>query len=372
MKGMITRKALLWVLLPTLVLGVSCERTDEVLSESVRFSMSASGDKETRTAYSGDGTKDAQGLLTKERIDWEVNDLVTIYSPEAMKTDWSHYADYKVTSVSTHDASYVTHATGDLMSHAEVVASDGGKGLTWEVGTNHFYGMYPSKAMFSSTDDGYSWIAMNEKTMKATIPADQTGRLTWTGLTGTGNIVGTPDMRYAWMFSNGATGTKGQSDPVHLVFYPKFTAFEFTIGSGENDSVTLSSFKLETLASGAYVAGNFSLDGDTGAVTVNNDAARTNNVTFTFPTGTVVTPSKSLTFTVFALPKDLTKMRITFTGTEIGTRTLDLNTIDGTALDFNGCWKYRIYGLRFPNLLIAVGEDILWDLEAHGEPINWY
>jgi hypothetical protein len=308
------------------------------------------------------------GVLKKERIDWLVNDQITVYSPEAMKTDWSHSADYKVNAVSMHDDSGVTPSGNNLMSHATVTATDG-TGLTWEAGTtNHFYGMYPSAVKFTSTDAGYGWIGLNETVMKGMIPTAQS--LTWTGLTGAGDVTGAPDMRYAFMYAT-ATGVKGNSE-VNLVFKPKFTAFEFTIGSGENAVVHPTSFKLETTASGAFVVGKFSYNGDSQALSVETDAS--NNLTVTFPTGTAITPSKPLRFTVFCLPVNLTSVRIRFWGTELGEegRKLDLNDGSGNPLTFTACKKYRISGLNFPQLLTAQGEDILWDLEAHGESMIWY
>ena len=361
MKRKMMKDSLTWMML-SLVLVVSCTKSGAPSSESVCFSVGLAGNGITRTAYSHDGTY-TDGVLTKERIDWSDGDLVTVYSPEAMKTDWTHDADYRVVSHQT--------SSDNLMSRAAVVATDAaGKGLTWEAGTtNHFYGMYPSAGMFGSSDVGYGWIALDEKTLKGTIPAAQT--LTWTGRTGSGDIKGSPDMRYAWMFAK-ASGRKGD-DEVNLVFYPKFTAFEFTIGSGENPTVTLSSFKLETTdtASGAFLTGNFSMDGDSEAVTVASTGA-TKAITVNFPSGTVVTPEKSLTFTVLALPKDLTKLQIWFTGTEIGERKLVLDDGDGEPLSFTACKKYRFSGLSFPSLLTATGEDIIWDLEAHGEGLKWY
>lgn len=372
------QRILLWGLMAlVMALVVSCTKSNLSNRSSVRFTIGLASDG-TRTLYSGEGTV-TDGKLVKERIDWVVNDQVRVYSPEAMQTDWAHYAEYKVTS-----HTHTPH--GALMDHAEVAAMDAdGKGLTWEAGTtNHFYGMYPSPAIFRSDDPGASWIALDGSTMKGTIAADQTGLLSWTGVTGTGDITGAPDMKYAWMFAK-QTGNKGDSE-VNLVFYPKFTAFEFTIGSGENAVVHLSSFTLETTQTAnsdypyPYLAGNFSLAGDTELVSVSNTGP-SKTITVTFPEGTAVTratataDAKNLTFTVFALPVDITSLKITFTGEEIGTRTLVLKDgTDSTAspLEFTACKKYRIYGLSFPNFLVAQGEDILWDLEAHGEALKWY
>lgn len=378
MKGKTMKLSLLWLLLP-MALVSSCNKTGVVTGESVRFSVGLVSD-DTRTAYSNYTYK--VGSQAKERIDWIANDLVTVFSPQAItkiNEEDTHYSDYKVVSVSTHKE----FETDDkLMSHATVEAADGGKGLCWEEGTNNFYAMYPSAATVGFTPAEKNWIGLNNTTMKGTIPSAQT--FTWGTFTpdpaaGDPNVYfkGTPDMKYAWMFAK-QTGEKGDSE-VNLVFRPKFTAFEFTIGSGENASVTLQSFRLETEAAGAFLAGNFSIAGSSDAETVTvSSTGATSYIDVTFPVGTKVTqatasaPAKELTFTVFALPVDITSLKITFTGTEIQTRTLSLLDGSGDPLSFTACKKYRIRGLRFPNLLTAQGEDILWDLDAYGEGLNWY
>lgn len=363
MRRMMIKESLLWIILSlAMTVGQSCTKSEDEGAESVRFSMSSPSDDATRTEYSGEGTV-VDGNLVKERINWKINDLVTVYSPEATLEDGAtHTADYKVgSSVSVPD---------DLTSRATSLTTTdgGGRGLLWAYGTNHFYAMYPSKATSGFTSDERSWVGLDGTTMKGTIPSTQV-MTSWS--TSTDRIVGAPDMKYAWMFAK-QTADKGSGD-VSLVFHPKFTAFEFTVSSGENTSVTLSSFKLETMATGAdagdFVAGDFSFEGSDETFTfVSTGASKAINLAF--PSGTVVTPGKSITFTILALPVNLTKMKITFTGTEIGTRELPL-TKNGVPIDFTACKKYRIKGLKFPSLLTADGEDILWDYEAWGEDINW-
>ena len=383
------KKRIISILLPfaILIALASCTKTgDRTTYKSVNLGLTMSG-SDTRTSYSGEGTV-TDGLLTKERLDWTDGDLVTVYSPEAAMVDGvSHSADYKVVS-------HEINPTTNLRSCATVITSESsGKGLVWDTGTTYsFYGMYPSVATTGFTTTEKTWVGMNGMNMQATIPSVQGvvsytdgWIMNWSEITVSSDdpivrtptaIKGTPDMKYGWMFAK-KTGVTFTIQPVELVFYPKFTAFEFTIASGENESITLTSFKLETLTEtstsdvSAFIAGNFTYTGSTETVTVSSSGA-SNSITVNFPSGTTVTPDKSLTFTVFALPVNLTNMRITFTGDEIGTRKLTLDTATGTPLTFTPYKKYRIYGLRFPSLLTAYGEDILWDLEAHGEPLDWY
>ena len=80
--------------------------------------------------------------------------------------------------------------------------------------------------------------------------------------------------------------------------------------------------------------------------------------------GGVTVPSGEedpLTFTVFALPQDLTPLYLEFATTyESVEKTWKLNlTKDGTAINFGQCKKHRIFGLELPNneWLITYSED---------------
>ena len=361
------RIVFMFVLASGMLAGCSKHGVD---ANGIRFAASAASSS-TRTAYSGEGETNTDGALVKERIDWTDGDLISIYCPQAvvLEDESQHMADYVVTS---HMSSSSIRSRAFINPVAQS-ATGMPNGLRWGTGEHHFYAMYPSSNTVSFSTSEKAWIGLYETTMKGTIPGvlgePSTPSLTWSGLTGAGDIKGVADMRYAWMFAKATAPARAEE--VQLDFYPKFTAFEFTVGSGDNPSVTLSTFKLETSTSGVFLSGDFSLDGETGAVTVKNTGA-SNSISLTFPSGVVVTPEKKLIFTVFTLPVNLTDLKITFTGTEIGTRKLALNTAAGVPLEFDACKKYRITGLRFPNFLTAHGEDIIWDFDVHGENLVWY
>ena len=78
-----------------------------------------------------------------------------------------------------------------------------------------------------------------------------------------------------------------------------------------------------------------------------------------------------VTLTLFALPTDFTNLTLTVVGTPFGTRTLKLADKNGNMIPFTGGKKYWIKGLDLPELLMATGEDINWDVEAKGESIYW-
>ena len=286
----------------------------------IRFTASSGNSSITKTAYSGveqDG---------KERIDWIVGDEFTIWSDKAvvMYTADRHDADYVIRSVMSTNGNGEADPNGHY-SRATIEASEG-NGLQWTNATGDytFYARYPADP---GTIDGTS--------MAGTIP-DKWGQsgspqLTWETETAGGvtTVVGKPDMNYACMFAK--TTAARNASVVRLNFYPKFTAFTFVVGSGDNSEVNLTSFKLETLISGASIAGGFTLDCEDQNVSI---------------------------------------------GVEIGTRTLDLkysssSATPGSYITFGACKKYVIDNLRFPNLMISGGEDIEWNQEVSGEGIAW-
>ncbi len=328
----------------------------------IRFTASSGNSSITKTAYSGveqDG---------KERIDWIVGDEFTIWSDKAvvMYTADRHDADYVIRSVMSTNGNGEADPNGHY-SRATIEASEG-NGLQWTNATGDytFYARYPADP---GTIDGTS--------MAGTIP-DKWGQsgspqLTWETETAGGvtTVVGKPDMNYACMFAK--TTAARNASVVRLNFYPKFTAFTFVVGSGDNSEVNLTSFKLETLISGASIAGGFTLDCEDQNVSIGEGSSQSVTVNLV---GKKVTPTSSLSFTVFALPVDLTGLRITFEGVEIGTRTLDLkysssSATPGSYITFGACKKYVIDNLRFPNLMISGGEDIEWNQEVSGEGISW-
>lgn len=305
--------------------------------------VASSESSATRTSYSGvvdSGTK-------IERIDWVAEDKLTIWSDKARSTDNQPTADYEVGTITTSGSS----------SKASVTSVDA-NGLQWgndPAGTDYiFYGRYPADA---TKIDGTS--------MTGTIPATQ--KLTWDGL------VGKPDMQYAFMFAK--TTAKVNAESVILGFNPKFTAFEFVIGGGSSDDITvnLSSF---ALSAPSAISGGFSVACASGAVTATGTDAASKSIALDFSdlTGGVlpVTGDDELTVTLLAVaPATLPNLTLTITGDKIGTRVLKLQDKNGQWISFEGGKKYRITGLNLPELLNVTGENIDWDIEALLEPMIW-
>ena len=344
--------ALCLAALTALSASVSCEKTPGAGS-GVSFRAKADGTT-TKTAY-GDISGDTQDY---QMLNWVSGDRIRVYSPQAVKiyTTNEHFADYKVDGVKTEG----------ITSVATLLSSDDGNGLGWqESGTHYFYSVFPSTDI-----NGSSTITAgtgNSVTVTGTIPATQT--LSWSG------VLGTPDMRYAYMYA--ATSTAPQSQ-VDLTFRPRFTAFQFEIGPGEHTSIHLTGFTLSTTDATRPLSGTFTISGVAGSETLTCPTSGTGvSTSLTVSMDATLTTGNTLILTVFALPRELEHLSISFTGDEIGTRSLALKQED-EYISFSACKKYRFYGLSFPKVggIVASGEGIEWDgsytiSTNDGELIAW-
>lgn len=318
---------------------VSCSK--DMIGRRIGFYVRALPDGLTKTTYSGD-TQDG-----KERIDWSDGDLIQIYSDQAtMGGTGLHYADYLVSQSSVPSAD-------KPVSRAQVINADG-NGLNWGTGTHTFLAMYPSPSTVG-VQDGTSFT---NGAFSGHIPASQTvtqktGTLSWA-----------PDMRYAYMLAK-TDGIAAGASEVPLTFGPVFTAFSFTIGPGENTSVTVDSFTLQSESQ--VLAGDVTINkAQTECTITGTDTA----ISVTFSPSLVVT--SDVTFTVIVLPRDLTGLSITFSGTQIGTRTLKLADKDGVYINFPGRLKYHINNLSFPLLEdVSLADKINWEISLMAGPILW-
>ncbi len=371
--------------------GASCTKGGSLnlnFRKGVRFSasMSTSG---TRTAYSGEGTTDTGGLLTRERIDWTDGDLLRVFSPQAAQPDGStHYADYEIQSHET-----VGTPGAQLTSRATVAVKEGTEQLYWEESpgrdmVHDFFAVYPSPTTQGFTpghtleQDGVLFapetVGEDEvMTFTGVIPAEQTV----SKKAGNDNIW-LPDMRPAYMLAT-ASSTQAAADAngVTLQFIPKFSAFEFTVSAGDNPSVTLTSFSLT--ATEGYLTGAFTISQENfGIVTEGIADAKVSGggkeITVDFgPSGITVTNTQPLTFAVIALAQETSGLTVSFSGREIGDRSLELKKSDGTALSWGPYKKHRIYGIRFPRLMdVIIVDPIIWDGEYTsdaivGDAISW-
>lgn len=322
--------------------GCSRESMEKETSE-VRFGFS-SVPTTTRTEFEHAVTPSG---TTSEQVRWNIADVVTICSDKAAKLDGTtHVSQYEVSgfkSESEHDIATVdNHGTGG--------------GLRWadESSGDKFFAVYGSGAS----------ISMTGGVTGGSIPATQ--QLTWN----TEKTVGTADMDYAYMV--GVLETAYASS-VTLPMRQMYTAFQFTVASGDNDAVGLTSFTLSS--SSAALAGGFTVaypaDGKVGSLAVTPTSTDAKAITVNFPEGFQVVKDKPVTFTVLAMGQTLTNLSITFVGDVIGTRTLALKKNSGDVITFQPSTKNLINGLSFPNLLEATGEDIIWEQTAVGEDIAW-
>ena len=288
----------------------------------------------TKTVYSGDGTYIGE-TLSVERIDWVEGDRIRIYSDKAITQDGDeNYADYDVTPTSNSGAnSYAT------------ITPTGGNGLYWggEEDSNAFYSIYPSPSSgaFSTTITG--------NVITATIPEIQ-------HYTVDGNCL-RPDMNFAYMY---AAVMSEPSSSVTLSFKPMFTAFEFTIDSLDDDILELASFEMfsESCALSGVISATLTAAATSESSTVQYAFSDTEeNVRIDFENNLTITKGNPITFTVFALPMDLTNITVRFVSADGQYKTLRLKQND-EFVTFSACKKYRITSLGIPGEWTYSVEDI--------------
>ena len=309
----------------------SCDKLGRI-GKPVVFSASAHGEAATKTQYAGG----LSGSDTHEAIYWSSGDQILIQSSNTAVA---------ATPSGGASASYSLTVDGSNASFAQPGNIGDVTGLVWnETDAVTFYGVYP--ATTTTTDVGV--YSMN-------IPTSQT----YASPTASGN------MGSAYMVAK--SSVSGGADEVKLDFYPAFTAFEINMKSADG-TITLNSFAIKSTTqdlAGEYVADC------TGTWTNNKPAfsagsTRQKAVSVTFPSGTTITPSNEVSFTLLALPDDLTNLYLEVTydvsGTPI-TKTLQLKQ-SGSYMSFDGCKKHRITGLAFDG-----GAN--WRLTVNGEALPW-
>lgn len=286
----------------------------------IRFVASSVAGPGTRAEYSGQGTMSG-GLLTWERIDWKTGDEVRIWSDAAKTAAGASYSDYRVSTVTK---------KSDTRSQAPVVNA-AGSGLKWDgvESACGFWSVYPASMAGTGTTK-----IVNLSIADAQTPSD--------GLASAPMVA--------------AVDNVTPESAVTLEYYPAFTAFEITLASADKD-ITLNSFALtstSTALSGSYQAeilAGAKDDGNTKSVfTCPGRTDANGKVEFTFDPKPTITTSKSTTFTVLALPQNLTDLTIEFNvtiGGNAAVRKLALNQ-NGSPIVFNGLSKHRIYGLAMP------------------------
>lgn len=271
-------KKLSVLLLFAAALFVSCEQQDQPFSQGKAVTFSATSKVGTKTAYSG------KVLDGKEAILWENNDVITVWCNQATVYGGSQkYADYKI-------------STTDGVT-AKVTPVSAGVELLWgEDETHKFYASYGAKSLAASY-------------VTATISATQTVKES-------GSNVFVPVLS-----DNGVMVAAAEANPsdgsVSLTFKPIFTTLQFTVSSGVEDDVEITGFSLKVNeGSKATLCGNFSATlSTTKDPVISVPATAGQEISVAFGTSGKVTLKKdeTLTFSVIALPTELTDLVAVFT-----------------------------------------------------------
>ena len=322
---------------------VGCQKgtTSDDAGKAIRFGAKTGAP--TRTAYSGQGTAGTDGNLTWERIDWVDGDQVMIGSDKALGRlgGTNKYATYRV---------YGSQANGDISTAS--IADDEGKGLVWGDNPNEeytFWGVYPASV-------GDANIAEGKVTYTIATPQSPQND-------------GKTNMEQAVMLAK-LSGAKPKQT-VDLQFYPAYTAFEFVLKAANTD-VNLTKVELvsssnlvgtvtATLAEGTR---NNSAGKPIGASTFSDPTNAGTVLTYNFPANTKVTKDEELTFTVFALPVDVVKLKLKFYTNDTDYQSATLKSkADGENITFDACRKHKIYGLAIP--------DGQWHLYLEADVTEW-
>ncbi len=302
-------------------------------SKDVKFKASANN-LETRTAF---GDVVTENNLAIQRIDWKSGDKLLIWSDNAIVRENLSHPSFS--SNNTHIATYsVSNIREEGRKSVANIEDPAGLGLRYLDDPSlkyAFWGIYPAGAVTANPSVNNS--------------AELTLYDTQTGVE--------PDMNQAFMT---AVALDTEADkPVELQFYPAFTTFEFILEGGDDDnySLTINKFALESEGEGGTdLAGKFIATCTNGTWTYDcEDEGNSRLITVTFPEPLTITKGTSASFRFFALPQDLTNLRITFWTNE-GTKstklmkkgTVNQSTGAGEYMTFAGTKYHKIKGLVLP------------------------
>ena len=326
-----------------------CQKGSEINNDSdnlVRFS--ASTGVNTRTAYSGQYATQGSGesAVQYERIDWTAGDKIMVWSDNAtVRTEGTPYF-----SGNTNLAVY-TIGTPSAEGEKSIapITDPTGSGLVYPKGNSGstLWAAYPALAA-----DKASLLDMGNNAIQLKIEAEQAMIQHAT------TKAYSPDMQQAVMLGY-VSGAKAGAT-VDLPFYPAFTDFEFNLVIPQEEEAaagyTVTITEVEFTSASSALSGGFTATcGTTGkwAYAVASDAAKTVKATFDGDGITLDKNNPNLTFNVFALPQDLTDLKVTFYTNE-GTKTLKLiekktsSTAADSYLTFEGAKKHRLNGVILP------------------------
>lgn len=350
----------LWVLLSAgLVLSLTgCEKEPSNNlgdPQEVRFSAGIENAPKTKTAYSGEGTGEA-GNLSWERINWVEGDPLLIWSDYAYAKNQettkrsAHYAVGKPEKVDKKTAPYPNQSWSIINDYVDM-------GLLFDDAHKDaysFWSIYPAVAAIEEPAGGTGADA--NKVQFAIENAQQKhGDIVTKTEDGIQKDSLLPDMMKAVMLA-AAEGIEYNGE-VEFKYYPAFTAFEFTLSSLEGEmglsKIALSSNSdlagtvLATVKSETRT--NTGVGNDIGASTYEYSST-SKEIVFTFPENTVISENHYLVFTVFALPQDIQRLKLSFYGEDLNTP-ISEGTLkyQGEDITFGACQKHCIRGIKIPS-----------------------
>lgn len=372
------------LLLAGILLLAGCQKEGRLGNDKGLIRFSAASAPETKTAYSG-----VLDNANYERIDWKLNDVIRIWSPDAYDRyhengeNEKHYADYKV--------SKVLNPEGRL-SKAEIVNSD----ITFDSNGNQVGVPNPSAV---DNVNGLVWGDAGTYRFYASYPVTANGTMgTITGSIDADQGAGDPEVnmpRYGYLtaatkVTTSSTITQINQDKfVTLEFEPAFTAFELSF---ESQDGPLKVTQVEISSTSTDLSGSFAVkytENASGATTpftkaFQFDQSGSGRVYAKLGTsGVEVSPGHPQTITLFALPKDQTDLTLTFTviaDNVEDTRSLKLSYAKdftdeagvshtaGESVGFAACKKHRLINIKMPNkiwrtILVLDGRVLPWDTE---------
>lgn len=349
-------KKLVFFLLAALPVLAGCDPAALTRSAApgteIRFSANTSYDNMpgTKTVYSGQTYDVAlSGSSAKyERIDWVGGDKIRICSPQASHCYESRgWADYDIVA-----GSIVANGRN---SSARITNEPGANGLVWgDAASYTFFALYPSPR---TAGVDAAKVSITDNVITATLPAVQTVSAP------AGSRVYAPDMRYAYMWA----ATAAAPGPVDLYFKPLVTAFEFTLDSRDDASIELSGFSLVAETGSPALAGDFTATVGAGltecpVTAVANPALA---VDVNFGGNITVVQGQPVTFTVFALPHDLTGLSIRIHKADGTTQELALKQ-GGQYVHFPGGKKIRI-----TNVAVPAGETWTYSIDEIADLVSY-
>lgn len=349
----------MFILAGSLLLCAVASCTKDHVGRSIRFrGMTSPGHFWTRTSYSGETT--SEGGVEYERIDWKAGDKVLVNVKHDGRVENEEYEIGQV------DVPASGQRTSTASFEIDENATEEEGGLQWHGNDVHdIWAAYPSSAR------------IGDLTATSTVPARQT--LTYRDKRDNIQYFD-PDMSLLLMTAGLRTTPQ---EELELWFYPAVTTFDFTVGAMGNTVITgfemetihfdgtLSSGETTNLTGDAVVTypGNMpsTSEGIVPAYSSTPTSGQTDRRTITAVfdkkvqigvSDSETSPKSQMNFKVFAIPEDITGVRINFyidDGTPTGaTRWLDLKFSEadehhpGAWMTFEKCMKYNIKGLLIP------------------------